>query len=164
MFEEIEAYRAMLRACDQMDPEELREFQPFALGRALGIEWLEVQPARVVARMAVTAFHHQPFGMMHGGVSLLLAETVAGMGGFINCPVGQVALGVEINANHIRSVQAGLLHIVGEPLHCGRTTQVWQVRLWNEQEQLVCAARCTMANVALADLIDQAGSTDAPGG
>jgi uncharacterized protein (TIGR00369 family) len=87
---------------------------------------------------------------MHGGVSLVLAETVAGMGGFLNCPPGQAAFGVEINANHLRPVQTGVLRAVSTPLLVGRSTQVWEVKIWDEQERLICASRCTMANIDLA--------------
>jgi uncharacterized protein (TIGR00369 family) len=81
---------------------------------------------------------------------VVLAETVAGMGGFLNCAPGKAAFGVEINANHLRPVRAGTLRAVSVPLHIGRSTQVWEVKIFDEQEELVCASRCTMANVDLA--------------
>jgi uncharacterized protein (TIGR00369 family) len=128
-----------------MSQDELRQMTAFPLGKTLGIEWLELTLDRIVATMPVTPLHHQPFGCLHGGVSLLLAETVAGMGGFLNSPPGKAAFGVEINANHLRPVQAGILRAVSTPLHIGRTTQVWDIRIWDEAERLVCASRCTMA-------------------
>jgi uncharacterized protein (TIGR00369 family) len=148
----LEQYRAKLLTMSQ---DELRQMTAFPLGKTLGIEWVELTLQRVVATMPVTPLHHQPFGCLHGGVSLLLAETVAGMGGFLNSPAGKAAFGVEINANHLRPVQAGVLRAVSTPLHIGRTTQVWEIRIWDEAERLVCASRCTMA---VGDLVSQPDS------
>jgi uncharacterized protein (TIGR00369 family) len=144
--DEIEQYRQRLLA---MSREELRQVA-FELSKALNIAWEELGQERVVATMPVTPFHHQPFGYLHGGVSVVLAETVAGMGGFLNCAPGKAAFGVEINANHLAPVQEGVLRAVSVPLHIGRTTQVWEVKIFDEQGKMVCASRCTMANVDLA--------------
>jgi uncharacterized protein (TIGR00369 family) len=138
----VEQYRAKLLTMSQ---DELCQVTAFPLGKTLGIVWVELTLDRIVATMPVTPLHHQPFGCLHGGVSLLLAETVAGMGGFLNSPPGKAAFGVEINANHLRSVRAGILRAISTPLHVGRTTQVWDIRIWDEAERLVCVSRCTMA-------------------
>jgi 1,4-dihydroxy-2-naphthoyl-CoA hydrolase len=119
------------------------------LGKTLGIEVVELTPERVVATMPVTPRHHQPFGYLHGGASVALAETVASLGGSLNCPRGKAAFGLEINANHLRPKREGLLTAVGTPLHRGRTTQVWEVKIYDEEHILICAARCTLAVVAV---------------
>jgi len=112
----------------------------------LGIEIVEYTPERVVATMPVTPKTHQPFGLMHGGVSVVIAETVASAGSyqFIDRET-QRAVGLEINANHIRSVSDGTVKAIGTPVHIGRTTIIWDIRIYNEEEKLVCISRCTMA-------------------
>ncbi len=117
----------------------------------LGITLVDQDPSRVVATMPVTSRVHQPFGYLHGGASVALAETVASMGAVLNCEPGMVAFGLEINANHLRSKRSGLLTAVGTPLHKGRTTQVWEVRIQDEDEQLICISRCTLAIVPMKD-------------
>jgi uncharacterized protein (TIGR00369 family) len=114
----------------------------------LGIEITEYTPERVVATMPITAKTHQPLGILHGGVSVVIAETVASTGSyqFID-PTRQRAVGLEINANHIRSKRDGVVTAVGVPVHIGRTTLVWDIRIYDEQEKLVCISRCTMAVV-----------------
>jgi 1,4-dihydroxy-2-naphthoyl-CoA hydrolase len=114
----------------------------------LGIEIIEFTPERVVATMPVTPKVHQPFGIMHGGASVVLAETVASAGSyqFID-PKTQRAVGLEINANHIRSKSAGVVKGVGTPLHVGRRTIVWDIRLLDEEDRLICVSRCTLAIV-----------------
>lgn len=113
----------------------------------LGIEWVEMTPARMVARMPVERRVHQPFGLLHGGASVVLAETLASMGAWMNLrdPASQTAVGLEINANHIRAVQSGTVTGVATPLHVGRSTQVWDIRISDEQDRLVCVSRCTVA-------------------
>jgi uncharacterized protein (TIGR00369 family) len=113
----------------------------------LGIQFTELSPDRVTATMAVTPDHHQPFGILHGGVSVVLAESVASFGGYLAAPAGHAAVGVEINANHVRSVRDGTLTAVGVPKHTGRTTHVWSVELTDAQDRLVCVSRCTLAIV-----------------
>jgi len=117
----------------------------------LGITLVDQDPSRVVATMPVTPRVHQPFGYLHGGASVALAETVASMGAVLNCEPGMVAFGLEINANHLRSKRSGLLTAIGTPLHKGRTTQVWEVRIQDEDERLICVSRCTLAIVPMKD-------------
>jgi len=95
--------------------------------------------------MPVTAQHLQPWGYLHGGASIALAETAATVGAFLNCPAGMVAFGQEINANHIRSVREGILTATALPLHIGRTSQVWAIDIRNEQQKRICVSRCTLA-------------------
>ncbi len=113
----------------------------------LGVEMVELSPERVVATMPVDERHHQPFGYLHGGVSVVLAETVASVGAFMNCPPGKVAFGSEINASHVRPKRGGTLTAVGLPAHVGRRSQVWEVRITDEEGKPVCLSRCTVAVV-----------------
>ena len=113
----------------------------------LGVEMVELTPERVVATMPVDERHHQPFGYLHGGVSVVLAETVASVGGFMNCPPGKVAFGSEINASHVRPKRSGTLTAVGVPAHVGRRSQVWEVRITDEEDKTVCVSRCSVAIV-----------------
>ncbi len=117
------------------------------LAERLGIVFEEVGDERAVATMPVTPEHHQPLGYLHGGASVVLAETVASVGATASSLPEKVAFGLEINANHLRPVQAGTLRAVGERLHAGRTTQVWQVRIADADGRLVCVSRCTLALV-----------------
>jgi uncharacterized protein (TIGR00369 family) len=112
----------------------------------LGIEITEYTPEKVVATMPVTPKTHQPFGLLHGGVSVVIAETVASAGSyqFIDA-AKQRAVGLEINANHIRSVSEGIVKAIGTPVHIGRRTIVWDIRIYNAAEKLVCISRCTMS-------------------
>lgn len=113
--------------------------------KTLGIEVLEASPQKVVARMPVTPKVHQPFGYLHGGASVALAETVASIGAFLAAPEGHASFGLEINANHLRSVREGTVTAIGTPFHSGRTTAVWNIEIRDEQERLVCISRCTLA-------------------
>lgn len=118
----------------------------------LNIKITEYTPERVVATMPVNAKVHQPFGKLHGGASLVLAETVASAGSYQFIDTGrQHAVGLEINANHIRSQAAGLVKAVGIPVHVGRSTQVWDIRIYNEKEELICISRCTTAVIEIKD-------------
>lgn len=112
----------------------------------LEIEITEYTKERVVATMPVTPRTHQPFGLLHGGVSVVIAETVASAGSyqFIDREK-QRAVGLEINANHIHSVSSGMVKAIGVPVHVGRRTIIWDIRIYSESEKLVCISRCTMA-------------------
>jgi len=121
---------------------------PDTLMETLGIVLTEASPERVVATMPVTPAHHQPFGILHGGASVALAETVASFGSSVSIDTTRRrAVGLEINANHVRSVTGGTLTAVGTPLHLGRSTQVWSVEIRDEAGRLVCVSRCTLALV-----------------
>ncbi len=115
----------------------------------LGIEIVEVGKDRVVARMAVTPKVHQPFGLLHGGASVALAETVASAGAWMNVDQSRErVVGLEINANHLRGKRDGVITAVATPVHVGRRTQVWEVRIADENDKPVCVSRCTLAVVA----------------
>lgn len=113
---------------------------------ALGIEMLEFSPERVVAVMPVTWKTHNPYGTLHGGVSVVMAETVASAGSYLFIDhQKQSAVGLEINANHIKSVAQGMVKATGKPVHIGKKTIVWEIHIVDEAEDLVCISRCTMA-------------------
>jgi len=128
-------------------PKSIDQIPNAGVGRLLGIEMQEASADRVVATLQVTPDHHQPFGYLHGGVSVVLAESVASVGGYLRAPEGKAAMGLEINANHVRSVKDGLLTATGTPLHTGRTTQIWEIKIRDERERLICISRCTLAVV-----------------
>ena len=114
----------------------------------LGIELLEVSGSRVVATMPVDERTRQPFGILHGGASIALAETVASFGAVASIDRERfVAVGQEINGNHIRPKLEGVVRAVGVPVHAGRTSQVWSIEITDEEGRLVCISRCTMAIV-----------------
>lgn len=118
---------------------------------ALGIELTEMSADRVVATMPVDERTRQPAGILHGGASVALAETVASYGAYLGVDESkQAVVGLEINANHVRGVTAGVVTATGQPLHRGRTTHVWEVRITDEAGRLVCVSRCTLAVIDLA--------------
>lgn len=112
----------------------------------LGITITEATPERVVAQMPVTPSVHQPFGILHGGASVALAETVASVGATLNLDLTkQRAVGLEINANHLRAKREGVLTAIATPLHRGRSTQVWAIEITDESGARICVSRCTLA-------------------
>ena len=114
----------------------------------LGIEVLELGPERVVATMPVDRRTHQPFGILHGGASVALAETVASLGAWMNVDRERFdAVGIEINANHMRAKADGTVRATATPIHRGATTHVWGIEIRDERERLVCVSRCTLAIV-----------------
>ncbi|WP_424952811.1 hotdog fold thioesterase [Deinococcus sp.] len=119
---------------------------PGTLTDLLGIEMLETSGSRVVARMSVERRVHQPFGLLHGGASVVLAETVASTGAYLNVKErGMVAVGLEINANHLRGVSSGVVTATATPVFQGRTTEVWRIEIVDERGRAVCTSRCTLA-------------------
>jgi 1,4-dihydroxy-2-naphthoyl-CoA hydrolase len=118
------------------------------MASAIGIEILELTCERVTATMPVDDRTRQPFGILHGGASMALAETVASLGATACIDRAQfIAVGQEINGNHVRSKSDGIVTAVATPLHVGRRSHVWSIRITDEQENLICVARCTMAIV-----------------
>ena len=112
---------------------------------ALGIEFLEVGDDFIKARVPVDSRTRQPYGLLHGGVSVVLAETLGSCGAAFSCTPGHRAVGLDINANHLRSETSGWITGTARPVHIGRTTQVWQVELVNDRGQMTCISRITMA-------------------
>jgi len=122
-----------------------------ALGRNtlmehLGIEITKLGDTFIEAKMPVDHRTHQPYGLLHGGASVALAETLGSIAA--HCTLtddNKYCVGLEINANHIKSVKSGFVHGVAKPIHIGTRTQVWEIRISNEQQELVCVSRITMA-------------------
>jgi 1,4-dihydroxy-2-naphthoyl-CoA hydrolase len=118
-----------------------------ALVDKLGGELLETSAERVVGRVPVEG-NTQPLGFLHGGASAVLAETLASIGAFI-VSAGRISFGLEIKVNHLRPVREGWVTGTAVPLHVGATTQVWEVRLRDDQGRLVAFATCTLAGRAV---------------
>jgi len=114
----------------------------------LGIEFMEVGDDFITARVPVDARTRQPFGLLHGGVSVVLAETLGSVAANYACPPGHQAVGLDINANHLRGVKSGWVTGTARPVHIGRTTQVWQIDMRNDTGELTCVSRITMAVLA----------------
>jgi 1,4-dihydroxy-2-naphthoyl-CoA hydrolase len=116
------------------------------LAAHLGIEFIEVGTDYVRARMPVDERTCQPFGILHGGASVALAETLGSIGA--SCCIDlsrQQCVGLEINANHVRSVREGYVYGKATPLHLGKSTQIWEIRITDEADKLVCVSRITLA-------------------
>jgi 1,4-dihydroxy-2-naphthoyl-CoA hydrolase len=128
----------------------LRALAEGTLGSHLGITLLDITPERVTASMPVTRAVQQPFGLLHGGASVALAETVASIGAWMNVDEAtQAAVGIEINANHLAAKRDGIVLATALPLHRGGRTHVWEVRITDEEDELVCISRCTLAIIQL---------------
>ena len=111
----------------------------------LGIEFLEVGDDFITARVPVDHRTKQPYGLLHGGVSVVLAETLGSCGAIYCTPPGHHVVGLDINANHIRAATSGWVTGKTTPVHVGRSTQVWAIELRNEAGNLTCVSRITMA-------------------
>ena len=114
----------------------------------LGLEFLEVGPDFIRARVPVDKRTKQPFGLLHGGVSVVLAETLGSCGAIHCAPPGHGVVGLDINANHIRSARSGWVTGKTTPVHIGRSTQVWAIEMHNDAGELTCVSRITMAVLA----------------
>ena len=118
------------------------------MAELIGVEIITLTKDKVVATMPVDERTRQPFGLLHGGASAALAETVASIGAYMNVDQAtQAAVGVELNANHIRGKTEGTVTATATPVHRGRTIQVWDIRIEDEESRLVCVSRCTLAIV-----------------
>jgi uncharacterized protein (TIGR00369 family) len=133
------------------DPPSLEIANAFATGNLvghLGIEFVDVGPEHLTARMPVDGRTLQPFGVLHGGASVALAETLASFASTFTVDHEQTScVGMEINANHLRAVTSGWVTGVATPVALGRRTQVWEIRITDGTGALVCISRCTMAAV-----------------
>ena len=114
----------------------------------LGIEFTEVGDDFLRARVPVDERTRQPFGLLHGGVSVVLAETLGSVGAYHASPEGWLAVGLDINANHLRAARSGWVTGTARPVHIGKTTQVWQIDMVNDAGELTCVSRITMAMLA----------------
>jgi len=111
----------------------------------IGMEFLEVGDDFIRARVPVDTRTRQPYGILHGGISVVLAETLGSCGAASSCLPGHRAVGLDINANHLRSADRGWVTGVTRPVHRGRTTHVWQIDLTDDQGRPTCVSRITMA-------------------
>ena len=114
---------------------------------ALGIVFTEVGDDFLRATMPVDARTRQPYGLLHGGASVLLAETLGSSAGMLCVGEGEACVGIEINANHVRGMREGSVTGTARPLHVGRSTQLWEIRIEDARGRLVCASRLTLAVV-----------------
>lgn len=110
----------------------------------LGLEWLEVSPERIVARIPVET-NTQPYGLLHGGATAALCETIGSFGAAFVAGPESLPVGIELNVNHIRSAKAGHVTATGVPLHSGRRTAVWDMRVLDDDGRLIAVARLTLA-------------------
>lgn len=131
------------------DKAALRSMADNTMIEHLGIEFIELSDDFLRARMPVDRRTAQPAGLLHGGASVALAETLGSAASFLCIDPAQFAVvGVEVNANHVRSVRDGWVTGTARPIHLGKSTHVWDIRIVDEQERLVCIARLTMAVVS----------------
>jgi 1,4-dihydroxy-2-naphthoyl-CoA hydrolase len=113
----------------------------------LGIELTEIGNDHLVGRMPVDQRTRQPFGILHGGASVVLAETLVSCAATFVAAPGKACVGMEINANHLRPVSSGWVTGTARPVSLGRRSQVWEVRIVDDNDKLVCISRCTLAVV-----------------
>ena len=131
---------------DEIDLQALTALGSASLPGHLGIEFTAIGDDWLKARMPVDARTHQPFGRLHGGASVALAETIASIAGTLTLDrMEKIVVGLEINANHIRPAKDGYVHGVAKAEALGRTTQVWTIRITDDDDRLVCLSRITLA-------------------
>lgn len=133
--------------------DDLNRYQQQTLVTHLGIRYTEIGDDYIRGTMPVDAHTKQPAGILHGGASAALAETLGSTGA--NLVVDRkttLCVGLELNCNHIRAMREGLVTGTARPLHIGKTTQVWEIRITDEEDRLVCVSRITMAVLERAKL------------
>jgi len=111
----------------------------------LGIEYTHIGDDSLTGTMPVDSRTHQPYGLLHGGASAVLAETLGSVAANLAVAEDKVCVGLEVNANHVRSIKKGIVTGTASALHIGYSTQVWQINICNEREQLICTSRLTVA-------------------
>ena len=127
-------------------PSQLQLLVKNTMGEHLGIEFMEIGENFLKARMPVDNRTRQPYGLLHGGASATLAETLGSVASaFVIDQQRLYCVGLEINANHIRSAREGYVYGTAIPLHLGKTTHVWDIRIYDEREKLICVSRLTVA-------------------
>jgi 1,4-dihydroxy-2-naphthoyl-CoA hydrolase len=116
------------------------------MGEYIGIAWSEIGPNYLKATMPVDHRTKQPYGLLHGGASCVLAETLGSVASaMVIDPEKFICVGLEINANHIRSAREGIVTGIVTPIHIGSSTHVWDIKIYDEKEKLVCVSRLTVA-------------------
>lgn len=118
------------------------------LMETLDIEFIDVTPNSLTAKMPVTSKVHQPDGVLHGGASVALAESVGSAGAFVFLDASNVSIrGIEIAANHVKSIKEGFVYATATILHKGKTTQLWQIRISNNMDQLISLVKLTTITI-----------------
>ncbi|HIF9383472.1 TPA: hotdog fold thioesterase [Photobacterium damselae] len=125
--------------------EDLNATSKNTLVEHLGIEYVSFDDESLTASMPVDHRTHQPLGMLHGGASVVLAETLGSIAANYCVSEGHYCVGLDINANHVRAMRSGLVKGIAKPTHLGVTTQVWQIDIVDERDRLVCTSRLTIA-------------------
>ncbi len=125
--------------------EDLRPLGKNTMVEHIGIDWTEVGEDYLKATMPVDHRTQQPYGLLHGGASVALAETMGSVAAaMVIDHAAYFCVGLDINANHVRSASSGLVTGITKPLHIGATTQVWEIKIYDEKEKLVCVSRITI--------------------
>lgn len=131
---------------NNLSAEELTALCGRTIAEVLDIRFIETGNDFIKATMPVDHRTHQPYGLLHGGASCVLAETLGSIAsGHVIDPEKFIVVGIEINANHIRSVRSGLVTGITTPIHIGASTHVWDIKIYDEREKLVCVSRLTVA-------------------
>jgi len=129
----------------ELSIEKLKPLGPNTMASHLGIEWVEVGENYIRAKMPVDQRTIQPYGLLHGGASCVLAETLGSVASAMVIDHEKFyCVGLEINANHIRSAKEGFVTGITTPLHLGGSTHVWEIKIYDEKEKLVCVSRLTV--------------------
>ena len=125
---------------------DLGAIEPGTMAEFLGMEWTEIGDDYVKIKMPVDQRTKQPYGLLHGGASCALAETIGSVASqLVIDPNKFICVGLEINANHVRSARSGFVTGIAKPLHLGGTTHVWDIKIYDDSEQLICISRLTLA-------------------
>ncbi|KGE68817.1 MULTISPECIES: hotdog fold thioesterase [Pseudomonas] len=136
----------------QPNIDQLNAIQKNTIGELLDIRFERFDDDSLTASMVVDHRTHQPYGLLHGGASVVLAESVGSMAAYLCIdPSKFYCVGLEVNANHLRGVRSGRVTAVAKAVHIGRTTQVWDIRLTNDEGKASCVSRLTMAVVPLGE-------------
>ena len=125
--------------------ESLNQWSKNTMTEHLGIEFIEIGDDYLTAKMPVDHRTHQPLGLLHGGASVALAETLGSVAATLCLDDTRFCVGLEINANHIKGVRSGIVKGITKPVHIGKQTQVWEIRISNDLDELVCISRITLA-------------------
>ncbi|MCD6010547.1 MAG: hotdog fold thioesterase [Flavipsychrobacter sp.] len=136
----------MLWKNSHIDIDTLNNHATHTMAYFLDIKFVEIGHDFLKASMPVGPKTHQPYGLLHGGASAVLAETVGSVASSLAIdPAKQMCVGIEINCNHIRAKKDGIVTATAEPLHVGATTHVWDIKIKDERDRLICASRLTVA-------------------
>jgi 1,4-dihydroxy-2-naphthoyl-CoA hydrolase len=136
----------MIWFTDNISLEDLSALAKNTMAEFIGIEFTEITKNSLKARMPVDHRTNQPYGLLHGGASCALAETVGSIASALVVDRSSfICVGLEINANHIRSARNGFVTGIASPLHLGKSTHVWDIKIYNEENNLVCVSRLTVA-------------------